>query len=345
MKLGYLSAATAMLIGIGACGDAAVATAGEQTEVAEAPAPQPPGLPDVDLAVTPATDVTTEPATVTTASPPAGPLAPAPTLARSSTSNKPKATPPSTDATASVLSPTAVTNRTPEVVPTKAAAEEEPAAESGVKAPSHETFDELLQKYVSSTGAVNYAGLKAERAKLDAYLTTLGQSTPTQAWSRDERLAYWINAYNAATIRLILDNYPLKSIQDLDGGKTWDVKRVKLGAETYSLNQIENDIIRPRFKEPRIHFAVNCAAKGCPPLRNEAFTAGKLERQLADQTKKFVNDPRYTKVDDNAVTVSKIFDWYGSDFADVKAFIGKYRNVPAGAALKYSDYDWSLNKA
>lgn len=235
--------------------------------------------------------------------------------------------------------------------PTETAPETAPvtAPETADKAPaaalSHRAFDELLSKYVSSTGAVDYAGLKTQRGKLDAYLKTLSDNTPTEAWSRDERLAYWINAYNAGTIRLILDNYPLKSIQDLDGGKTWDVKRVKLGDKTYSLNQIENDIIRPRFKEPRIHFAVNCAAKGCPPLRNEAFTADKLERQLAEQTRKFLNDSRYTKVDGDNLSVSKIFDWYGSDFADVKSFVGKYRDVPEGATVEYVDYDWSLNKA
>ncbi len=212
-------------------------------------------------------------------------------------------------------------------------------------APSHETFDKLLSRYVSRTGEVDYAGLKSQRSTLDAYLATLNANAPKDSWSRNERLAYWINAYNAGTIRLILDNYPLKSIQSLDGGKTWDVKRVELGGKTYSLNQIENDIIRPRFKEPRIHFAVNCAAKGCPPLRNEAFTAEKLERQLADQTKKFINDDRYTTVSGNTVTVSKIFDWYGADFADVKAFVAKYRDLPAGATLKFADYDWSLNKA
>ena len=123
------------------------------------------------------------------------------------------------------------------------------------------------------------------------------------------------------------------------------MKRVKLGDKTYSLNQIENDIIRPRFKESRIHFAVNCAAKGCPPLRNEAYHPERLDRQLAEQTKRFMNDGRYTRVEGKTLTVSKIFDWYGKDFADVKAFVGKYRDVPAGATLAFDDYDWSLNKA
>ena len=191
---------------------------------------------------------------------------------------------------------------------------------------------------------VDYAGLKADRQQLDAYLDLLGSQTNVSSWSRNEQLAYWINAYNAATLQLIVNNYPLSSIQKLDGGKPWDVKRIKLGGKTYSLNQIENDIIRPQFKEPRIHFAVNCAAKGCPPLRNEAYTSDKLDRQLEEQTKKFINNNTFNSVSGSTLKLSPIFDWYGKDFGDVKKYIGKYRDVPAGATITFGDYDWSLNK-
>ena len=211
-------------------------------------------------------------------------------------------------------------------------------------APSHAAFDQLLRTYVDARGRVDYAGMKNQHAKLKVYLNELSMERPDDSWTRDERLAYWINAYNAATLDLILDNYPLKSIKDLDGGKPWDVKRVKLDGNTYSLNEIENSVIRPRFREPRIHFAVNCAARGCPPLRNEAFVAERLDRQLAEQTRKFLNDPAYTNLDGETLTVSRIFDWYGEDFGDVADFVRGYRDdVPAGAQVAYSDYDWALN--
>ena len=214
-----------------------------------------------------------------------------------------------------------------------------------VAAPSHNTFDALLKKHVDTDGGVDYAGMKRDHAQLRTYLQTLQSAPPQKSWSRAESLSYWINAYNAATLDLILDNYPLESIQDLDGGKPWDVKRVKLGEQTYSLNQIENDIIRPRYREPRIHFAVNCAAKGCPPLRNEAYTAAKLERQLEEQTRRFINNSQHQKLAGNTLTVSKIFDWYGSDFENLQAFIGKYRDLPSDVQIQFGDYDWSLNEA
>ncbi len=240
----------------------------------------------------------------------------------------PAQAPASAKASAKVQKPTSAT---PE--PTKSSS-----------APSHAAFSSLLKKHVDSRGDVDYAALKKDEAKLESYLQTLSNNAPAGDWSRNEKLAYWINAYNAATLDLILDNYPLQSITKLDGGKPWDVKRVKLGGKTYSLNQIENEIIRPRFNEPRIHFAVNCAAASCPPLRNEAFVASRLDEQLEEQTRKFLNNARYTKVEGNTLKVSKIFDWYGEDFADVQRFVGNYRDVPSEAELEYLEYDWALNK-
>ena len=210
-------------------------------------------------------------------------------------------------------------------------------------APSHDLFTKLLRRYVSPQGQVDYAGLTKDRVLVDTYLEQLSQNPPAADWSRDERLAYWINAYNAGTLQLIVDNYPVASITDLDNGKPWDVKRVELGGTTYSLNEIENDIIRPRFGEPRIHFAVNCAAKSCPPLRNEAYTAERLDAQLEEQTRKFLNNEAYTAVDGDQLRVSKIFEWYGEDFEDLPAFIARYRDVPAGAQITYAEYDWALN--
>jgi hypothetical protein len=209
----------------------------------------------------------------------------------------------------------------------------------------HSAFDSLLKTYVSSTGKVNYEGFKKDKTKLDAYLETLKNNAPQSSWSKDEQLAYWINTYNAFTIKLIVDNYPLKSIQDLHGGKPWDVKWIKIGTKTYALNGIENDIIRPQFKEPRIHFAINCAAKSCPPLLNKAWTAQNLNANLEQQTKSFINNTKFNQITATEVKVSKIFDWYGSDFSNLIAYLNKYSSVKidAKAKISYLEYNWALN--
>ncbi|MEK7254271.1 MAG: DUF547 domain-containing protein, partial [Bacteroidota bacterium] len=148
---------------------------------------------------------------------------------------------------------------------------------------SHDAWDKLLRQHVNTAGQVDYASFKKDKPKLDAYLRELETHPPQSDWSKAEKMAFWINAYNANTIKLIVENYPLASITKLDGGKTWDVQRIKIGGKTYSLNNIENDILRPQFKDARIHFAVNCAARSCPPLLNQAWTAANLEANFEKQ--------------------------------------------------------------
>ena len=206
----------------------------------------------------------------------------------------------------------------------------------------HATWDALLQKYVSSAGHVDYKGFKAVEAKLDSYLELLSTSKPTAGTARNEAMSYWLNAYNAFTIKLILKNYPVASIQDIGGGKPWDLKWIKLGDGVFSLNQIENEIIRPTFKDPRIHFAVNCAAKSCPPLYNKAFVSGQLEQQLEQLTKAFVNNTAFNQLS-GGLRVSKIFEWYGTDFGDIKAYLNKYAKAPITGQLAFAEYDWALN--
>jgi hypothetical protein len=210
----------------------------------------------------------------------------------------------------------------------------------------HRTFDVLLQKYVSDAGQVNYTGLKADKKELNAYCKLLAGNPVLDTWSKEEKMAYWINAYNAFTLKLIVDNYPTKSIMNFDGGKTWDVRRIKLGNQKYSLNNIENDILRPQFKDARIHFAVNCAAKGCPPLWNHAFTAENLEATLEARTKAFVNNPKYNEIHTNDVKISKIFEWYAADFGDIKNFLNQHSKtwIKRSASVVFMDYDWGLNE-
>lgn len=212
---------------------------------------------------------------------------------------------------------------------------------------SHAAWDSLLQRHVSTTGKVNYAGLKAaDKPALEAYCKSLADNPVQDSWSREEKMAYWINAYNAFTVKLIVDNYPTKSILNFDGGKTWDVKRIRLGDKKYSLNQIENDILRPQFKDARIHFAINCAAKSCPPLHNRAYTADNLETTLDARTRAFINDPAFNTLSASKAQVSKIFDWYATDFGDLKKYLNQYAIAPlkGTATVAFQEYNWDLNE-
>ena len=211
---------------------------------------------------------------------------------------------------------------------------------------THSAWDALLKKNVSATGKVNYKAFKADLPKLRAYLKSLA-SHPVQAdWSRNKKMAYWINAYNAYTIKLILDNYPTSSITKLEGGKPWDKKWIKLNGKTYSLNNIENDILRPQFKDARIHFAVNCAAKSCPPILNQAWTPNNLNANFEKRAKLFINDPNYNQIAADHIKVSKIFEWYAKDFGNLIDFLNKYSNtkINSNAKVEYLDYNWNLNE-
>ncbi len=227
---------------------------------------------------------------------------------------------------------------------TQPTATSKPAPQKETKI-SHAAFDSYLKKYVSGTGMVNYGGMKSDYQPLKNYLNKLAESTPKSDWSRNEKLAYWINAYNAYTIDLILSNYPVSKITDLDGGSPWKVSRIELEGKKYSLDQIENQIIRPQFNEPRIHFAVNCAAKSCPTLMNGAFLPSKLSRQLESQTKMFINNSAFNNITEGSAKVSKIFEWYGEDFGDLRNYLNKYSNqqIAKGTKIEFNEYDWSLN--
>ena len=206
-------------------------------------------------------------------------------------------------------------------------------------------WDNILQKFVSPEGHVNYKGLIKHITDLNLALTYFSKNMPDEKWSRNEKLAYWVNTYNAFTLKLIVDNYPVKKITDLDGGKTWDVKRIELGGKRYSLNQIENEIIRPKFKEARIHFAINCAAKSCPPLFNQAFVPEKLDDQLESRTRSFIQNETFNQISKEKLVLSRIFDWYAADFGDLKRFLEKYSDQKiSNALISFNEYNWALNE-
>ena len=144
---------------------------------------------------------------------------------------------------------------------------------AGVAEPKfdHSSWDKLLQKHVTDAGKVDYKGLMADRAELNDYLKKLADNSPTAEWGKAATMTYWINAYNAFTVELILRNAPLKSITEINNGKAWDLEFIEIGGKKYSLNNIEHDILRKRYKDARIHFAVNCASISCPKLNNSAF--------------------------------------------------------------------------
>ncbi|MFT5618147.1 MAG: hypothetical protein ACI85I_001378, partial [Arenicella sp.] len=212
--------------------------------------------------------------------------------------------------------------------------------------PEHQIWNQLAKTYVSSAGKVNYKGLKSKLPDLVAYLLVLEKNTPTSQWSRNEKLAYWFNLYNASTVYLVATNYPVNSIKDINGGKPWDKKFIKSGSELYSLNDIENGIVRKNFNEPRLHVAFNCAAVSCPILSNEAFSPAKLNSQLNSLSKKWINDTSKNKISETEIQISQIFNWYKVDFkAGVIPFINGHSSVKANqeAQITYLEYNWKLN--
>ena len=223
--------------------------------------------------------------------------------------------------------------------------------------PDHAVFDRLLKRYVDDYGLVDYKSLKENRDELDAYLSILEANAPSDSWTTNERLAYWINAYNAFTLDLIVEFYPVSSIKDIGAiiqipfiNTPWDIKFIKIGEEIYDLNNIEHGIIRREFDEPRIHFALVCAAMSCPRLRNEAYEAIRLEEQLSNAAREFLADTAKNRFINSAeAELSKIFLWYGGDFKEEQSlisFLNTYAPIQLAedASLDYLDYSWELNE-
>lgn len=238
----------------------------------------------------------------------------------------------------------------------------------------HQPWQALLTQYVSPindghSSQVNYAGMKTDHVQLTAYLTALGKidKQTFEQWPAPKQLSFLINAYNAWTVELILTAYPdIKSIKDLGSffSSPWSKKFIPLLGETRSLDNIEHELIRGdnKYGDPRIHFAVNCASIGCPALREEAYSADKLEQQLSEQTIRFLTDKSRNRFTEDAMELSAIFKWYGDDFTQgfrgsnsLSAFVLLYYealNLTATqqALLKSEDidtnflnYDWALN--
>jgi hypothetical protein len=250
------------------------------------------------------------------------------------------------------------------------------AAHAAPPGHDHTAWDALVARHVQwndsgTATTVDYDGYARDRAALDAYLAALAAvpATEFEQWPRAERMAFLINAYNAATVVLVLDHWPgLESIRDIGGwfSSPWKRRFVPLLGATRTLDEVEHEMLRgaPDFDEPRIHFAVNCASVGCPALRPEAYTGDRLAAQLDDQTRRFLRDRTRNHWDaaTATLTLSKIFDWYDEDFSrggfdGVADFAARHAAELADSAeargrigrgafdLDYSDYDWALNRS
>jgi len=212
----------------------------------------------------------------------------------------------------------------------------------------------VLKEYVDDQGRVDYGKLKSNRADLDAFIEKV-RNTSISQMSENEKKAFWINAYNALTLRTIIDHYPTKSIRFINFGFVWKVaKHVAQGK--HSLANIEHQILRP-LGDPRIHFALNCASIGCPKLPNIPFEPQRLEDQLDHETRRFINDPQKVRLDrdENVLYHSELFNWYEDDFLivaeDKLSYIKEYLNEDDRVyldthevVLRKIKYDWGLNK-
>jgi len=224
----------------------------------------------------------------------------------------------------------------------------------------HSAWGSFLSRYVrpgaSGVNLVDYGGVSAgDKKALKSYIAALEAAQPT-GMSRDAAMAYWFNLYNAKTVDLILDNYPVESIRKIGGffsSGPWDDKGVTVEGRSLSLNDIEHGIMRPIWDDPRIHYGVNCASIGCPNLPTQPFTSGNLDGMLDQSARDYINHPRGSRVEGGRLTVSKIYDWYKVDFgnndAGVIAHLRQYASGQLAAdlggvsSISGTEYDWSLN--
>ena len=214
---------------------------------------------------------------------------------------------------------------------------------------NHNIWDGLLKKYVDGSGNVDYNGFKKEAAVLDQYLEVLNKAD-IESLNTNAAKALLINAYNAYTVKLIIDNYPLKSIMDIkeEGKSAWDIPFAKVGGKTYTLNAIEHEILRKKYNDPRIHVGVNCASFSCPKLINKALTESNINSTLESGMKQFINDTKRNKINTSGANLSKIFEWFKEDFTksgSLVDYINKYstNKISESTPVSYLEYNWSLN--
>jgi len=215
----------------------------------------------------------------------------------------------------------------------------------------HQLWLQLLQKHVHpGTGMVNYQGFQRDSARLNQYLEQLASYDVAQK-SPAAQKAFWMNVYNAYTVALIVKHYPLKSIRDIEvsGKGPWDIPLVRVGGKNYTLNQVEHEILRPEFQDPRIHAGINCASFSCPKLLPVAFTEANVEAQLDQAFRQFIHDPERNTFSPEQLELSRLFKWFSEDFTQQGSlinFLSRWYDGPIAkdASISYREYDWSLNE-
>lgn len=229
------------------------------------------------------------------------------------------------------------------------------SAPAAAAEPDYRLWQELLSRHYDPARGMDYKGLKANKAALDRLRSQMA-AVDAASLSRPEQLAYWINLYNVSVVGVVVDNYPVESIRDISTDpivrlNVFKKPYVKVEGGTLSLDDVEHEKIRKPFKDPRIHFAINCAAESCPPIRPEPYVGARIGQQLDDQTRRFLNAT--VRVEGDAVHVTKIMDWFKDDFEQwgggTLAFLRKHlppekaRRIGAEAEVEYDDYSWRLN--
>ena len=212
-------------------------------------------------------------------------------------------------------------------------------------------YASLLKTNVSANGKVDYKALKKNETLVDIYLDYLNKTIPGKNWSSDKAKAFWMNVYNAYTIKTVLDNYPLNSLMDIkkEGKNAWEIKSVKVGGYDYTLDYIEHKVLRRWHDDPRIHVGINSASISGPRLPNFLFTEDNVEKKLDYLMKVFLNDGSKNKIMPNDVKLSKIFEWYKEDFSTSGGlidYLNKYSatKINNTADIKYIEYNWNLNE-
>lgn len=220
---------------------------------------------------------------------------------------------------------------------------------SQVAAFSYDDYATVLERHVDDDGLVDYAGLEADRAPLDRFVAQLAvagpASTPEEFENRDAQLAFYINAYNALTLFQVIERMPDFTAPHDEKITFWITTRFALDGDKTNLYDLENELIRPRYEEPRVHFALNCASVGCPRLPREPFVGERLEEQLARETERFLNERRNVVVKDDALALSQIFEWYPEDFpGGVERWVRERRpDLPPAERVTFTPYGWALN--
>lgn len=231
------------------------------------------------------------------------------------------------------------------------------SAPAAAAEPDYRLWQELLSKHYDPVKGMNYRGLKADKARLDRLRQQMA-AVDAASLSRPEQLAYWINLYNINVVGVVVDNYPVESIRDISTDpiirlNVFKKPSVRVKGGTLSLDDVEHKKIREPFKDPRIHFAINCAAESCPPIRPEPFVGARIGQQLDDQARKFLNGPMGVRLEQDVLHVTKIMDWFKDDFEQwgggTVPFLRKYlspdkaKKIGSKIEIEYDDYSWKLN--